>query len=75
MGNATIYSLAPFGLPPVQETLKAMLETGNMVMERIKRLFYRKYPNSNVTFSYRVGPISTEIRVPYKRSEAVQNEE
>ena len=35
MGNATIYSLAPFGLPPVQETLKAMLETGNMVMENL----------------------------------------
>jgi len=35
MGNATIYSLAPLGLPPVQETLKAMLDTGNMVMENL----------------------------------------
>lgn len=49
--------------------------TGNMVMERIKRLFYRKYPNSNVTFSYRVGPISTDMKIPFKRSETVQIEE
>lgn len=31
--------------------------TGNMVMERIKRVFYRKYPNSNIVFDYRVGPL------------------
>lgn len=34
--------------------------TGNMVMERVKRLFYRKYPNSNIPFAYRVGPLSTK---------------
>ena len=34
--------------------------TGNLVMERIKRLFYRKYPNSTVAFNYRVGPLSSE---------------
>ena len=33
MNNSCIYSLAPFGLPPVQETLKAMMETGNLVLE------------------------------------------
>lgn len=37
--------------------------TGNMVMERIKRLFYRKYPNSNVVFNYRVGPLSSEMKL------------
>ncbi|MBQ3575228.1 MAG: hypothetical protein IJA26_06140, partial [Clostridia bacterium] len=33
--------------------------TGNMVMERIKKLFYAKYPNSNIAFNYRVGPLSS----------------
>lgn len=31
--------------------------TGHMVLERIKRMFYRQYPNSNVVFDYRVGPL------------------
>ena len=35
MNNSCIYSLAPFGLPPVQETLKAMMETGNLVLENL----------------------------------------
>ena len=47
----TIFALL---LPTVNYT------TGNMVMERVKRLFYRKYPNSNVVFNYRVGPLSSE---------------
>ena len=34
--------------------------TGNMVMERIKRLFYRKYASSNIAFNYRVGPLGSE---------------
>jgi hypothetical protein len=34
--------------------------TGNIVMERVKRLFYQKYPNSNVVFQYRVGSITGE---------------
>ncbi len=37
-------------------------QTGAMVMERIKRLFYRQYPNSNVAFSYRVGPLSSTMQ-------------
>ena len=44
----TIFALL---LPTVNYT------TGNMVMERVKRLFYRRYPNSNVVFNYRVGPL------------------
>jgi len=35
MCNSTIYSLGVFGAPPMQETLKAMLETGNLVMENL----------------------------------------
>ena len=31
--------------------------TGHMVLERIKRVFYRQYPNSNIVFDYRVGPL------------------
>ncbi len=31
--------------------------TGSMVMERIKRLFFQKYPNSNIPFNYCVGSI------------------
>lgn len=34
--------------------------TGSIVMERIKYLFYRKYPNSNIPFNYRVGPLSSQ---------------
>ena len=34
--------------------------TGNLVMERIKRVFYRKYPNSTIAFNYRVGPLSSD---------------
>ncbi|MEF9895477.1 MAG: BTAD domain-containing putative transcriptional regulator [Clostridia bacterium] len=37
-------------------------QTGNMVMERVKRFFYRKYPNSNVLFNSRVGPLSSDGR-------------
>ena len=44
--------------------------TGNMVMERVKRLFYRKYPNSNIPFAYRVGPLSTK---PDVSDNAVEN--
>ena len=33
-------------------------ETSHMVIERIKRFFYQRYPNSNVMFSYRVGPLN-----------------
>ena len=32
-------------------------DTGGMVLERIKRIFYRNYPNSNIVFNYRIGPL------------------
>jgi len=57
--NPTIMALL---LPMVNYT------TGNVVMERIKRLFYRKYPNSNVVFNYRIGPLSSE----YSMQEALE---
>lgn len=36
-------------------------ETSHMVIERIKRYFYQRYPNSNVMFSYRVGPLNPSL--------------
>ncbi len=33
---------------------------GNMIMERVKNVFYMKYPNSNVTYTYRIGPLGKE---------------
>lgn len=38
--------------------------TGHMVMERMKNIFYKKYPNSNVVFNYRIGPLSSEAKPP-----------
>ena len=34
--------------------------TGGIVLERIKGAFYRNYPNSNIAFNYRVGPLSSQ---------------
>lgn len=47
--------------------------TGSIVMERIKRLFYQKYPNSNVSFNYRVGPLSSDMK-PISKQTEVGNE-
>ncbi len=52
--SPTLYALL---LPTVNYS------TGNMVMERVKRFFYRRYPNSNIMFSYRVGPLSSDGKV------------
>ena len=49
--SPTIFALL---LPTVNYT------TGNMVMERVKRLFYRRHPSASVAFHYRVGPLSSE---------------
>lgn len=35
-------------------------KTGALAMERIKKVFYQKYPNSNIVIEYRVGPLSSE---------------
>ena len=40
--------------------------TGNMVMERIKRLFYRANPNSDISYTYRIGPLSKSRGVDRK---------
>lgn len=51
--SPTIFALL---LPTVNYT------TGNMVMERVKQLFYKKYPNSNIPFNYRIGPLSSDMQ-------------
>lgn len=38
--------------------------TGDAVMERIKRKFYEKHPNSSVRFSYRIAPLSPDTGTP-----------
>lgn len=35
--------------------------SGHMVMERIKGMFYRQYPNSNIMLDYRVGPLDEDV--------------
>lgn len=50
--SPTIFALL---LPTVNYT------TGNMVMERVKQLFYKKYPNSSIPFNYRIGPLSSDM--------------
>jgi GGDEF domain-containing protein len=47
-------------------------ETSHMVIERIKRYFYQRYPNSNVMFSYRVGPLNPGQR-PTSEAESAAN--
>lgn len=42
----------------------ANYSTGRMVMERMKSIFYKKYPNSNVAFNYRIGSLSSEPNLP-----------
>lgn len=39
---------------------KVNYATGNIVLERIKRVFYREYPHSNIVFDYRVGPLEED---------------
>lgn len=39
------------------------MDSGHMIMERIKRYFYQMYPNSNVMFSYRIGPLSSNMQI------------
>ncbi len=36
-------------------------QTGRVVMERVKKMFYQKYPNSCVAFNYRIGPLSSDM--------------
>lgn len=33
--------------------------TGNTIMERIKRQFYKRFPNTDIAFNYRIGPLSS----------------
>ena len=47
------------------ENIVAMLlptvnySTGNVVMERIEKLFYMEYPSGNISFYFRISPIGS----------------
>lgn len=43
------------------------MDSGHMVLERIKRFFYQRFPSSNVMFSYRIGPLGISVRAMKKR--------
>ena len=47
-------------------------KTGDTVMDRVKRLFYREYPNSSLRFDYRISPVSDEADFPIHRAPAVE---
>ena len=35
-------------------------ETGNMVIQRVREIFYKRYPNSNIPFHHRLGMVGTD---------------
>ena len=41
--------------------------TARLVLERIRKLFYAKYPVSEVRFDYRVGPLKSAFQLPVNR--------
>ena len=50
-------------------------DDGKIVMERIKNLFYRQYPNSNIVLNYRIGPIRDKQLPPHQNRRAEDLEE
>jgi len=44
-------------------------KTARLVLERVKKLFYSNYPNSEMRFDYRVGPLKSSVRMFDKRAE------
>ena len=49
--------------------------TGNMVMERVKRLFYQAHPNSNITYHYLLGPLGGKKPKPEGAIEEAKHED
>lgn len=45
-------------------------DDGKIVMERIKNLFYRQYPNSNIVLNYRIGPIRDKQVIQHEKRRA-----
>ena len=42
-------------------------KTGDTVMERVKTLFYRQFPNSSLQFDYRICPVGDDLEFPVNR--------
>ena len=48
-------------------------ETGSMVMERIRKLFYERFPGSSLPFSFRLGKLGGDtLRQDAQRAQAGQ---
>ncbi len=45
-------------------------ENGHLVMERLKRAFYRRFPDAGVMFNYRLGPLYSSENAPHRRTAA-----
>ena len=67
----TITRLAPTIFALLLPTVN--YNTGSMVLERIKRVFYSNYPESNITFNYRVGPLSSQGMPPERNPAEREN--
>lgn len=44
--------------------------SGDGVMERIKKIFYQEYPNSNVLFNYRIAPLTAQTNQVIRHGKA-----
>ena len=44
-------------------------KTGDSVMDRVKRLFYKQFPNSSLLFDYRISPVGDEGGTPADRAD------
>ena len=50
-------------------------KTGDSVMDRMKRLFYRQFPNSSLLFDYRISPVGDEGDNLLERNDEGQEQE
>ena len=49
-------------------------ETGHMVMERLRQLFYKRYPNSDIPFHYRLGILGSQIAQEAEEQDLMEDE-
>ena len=50
-------------------------ETGHMVMERLRQLFYKRYPNSDIPFHYRLGILGSRIGQEAEELELLEDDD
>ena len=49
-------------------------KTGNAVLERIRKLFFQRYPNSDIPFHFRLGMLGKDAFTIGAREEDVQED-